>query len=648
MIARLLAVAIVGLLPAAAAAHSGHGDVSPQGSQGLVTVEGYQVEILSHPSPLTPGQANHVVAKIVTASTLEPVSAGRVLIGLARVGTDPEMASAPENMGAGSYTATFTPERAGPHQARVVVMELGGRHFDPPLTLAFPMVVQRAPGLGAAVWALLVALGLGTAVVLYTMGLRARAGRLPGQPTNWLEVPWFRRLLTAPAFQPALQVPLLVVMGIVVFLGFHDVQDGGMNLATKLTWTIWWAGIIFTFVLAGRVWCLACPFGALNEWAARLAIPGRRLPRLFRNLWWATAMFVVLTWADEQLGVVRSPAVTASIVLFFAVLAVGIGLFFERRSFCRYLCPIGGVIGLYAMTAPVELRAGDPGTCRAHSAKTCYLGGAGAPGCPMFEFPQSMDRNTYCTFCAACVRSCAHDNLVLRLRSFGRDLWASGRRTLDEAYLAIALAGLTVLVTAQMLTIWPEWIASLADWLPDIVRSRLEPVSDLALVESVVLLGGALIAAPAALLAAAALGDRLAGARGLGVRRTFVVFGYVLIPVALGIHLAHNLDHLLLEGAGIVPAVQRAIGLYTPWSLGQADWTPAPLAPVAVVALLQIAVIVAFFVLSVVAAHRLATRVYDDAGVASRAIVPVAVLSWIFTVAGIVLLQLPMGMRHGM
>jgi len=36
-------------------------------------------------------------------------------------------------------------------------------------------------------------------------------------------------------------------------------------------------------------------------------------------------LFVLLTWADEQLGVVRSPQVTAWIVLFFAAVALGVG-----------------------------------------------------------------------------------------------------------------------------------------------------------------------------------------------------------------------------------------------------------------------------------------------------------------------------------
>jgi polyferredoxin len=531
----------------------------------------------------------------------------------------------------------------------VLVTELEGRPFEPPLAVDVQLQVERPPGMGGWAWTVLPLLVVGVVAALYLIGVRARTTRSAAEATNLLEIRWLRRVLTSRVLQPALQIPFLVLAGIVVFLGFHDVQNGGVNLATKLTWTIWWAGVIFTFFLVGRVWCLACPFGALNEWASRLAGPVRRLPRPFRNLWWATAMFVVLSWADEQLGVVRSPAVTASLVLFFAALAVGIGLFFERRSFCRYLCPIGGVIGLYSMTAPIELRTGEAATCRGHADKRCYRGGPDVRGCPMFEFPQSMDRNTYCTFCAECVRACSCDNLVLRLRAFGQDLWASSRRLFDEAYLAVALVGLTLLVTAQMLTAWPEWISALAGRLQGgVVGGALDPATAVTLVESAVLLGGTLVVAPALLLGAAAVAEQLSGAPRLGVRRSFVIFGYVLIPVALAMHLAHNLGHLLLEGAAIVPGVQRAVARYTPWSLGVPDWSPAPLASGPVIGLLQVTVIAAFFVLSLVAGHRLALRVYGEASAASRALIPVAVLALVFSVVGIVLLQQPMGMRHGM
>jgi hypothetical protein len=325
-----------------------------------------------------------------------------------------------------------------------------------------------------------------------------------------------------------------------------------------------------------------------------------------------------------------------------------IGLFYERRSFCRYLCPIGGLIGLYSMTAPLELRAKDMAICRADPDKECYRGSAHSRGCPMFEFPQSMDRNNYCTFCADCVTGCSRDNLTLRFRALGKDLWASGRRFLDESYLAVILVGLTLIVTAQMLTAWPDWISGLARWLPGFVRAGLKPVTYLALVESIVLLGGSLLVVPLLVLAGAWLADRAAGAKRLGLRRTFITFGYMFIPIGLGVHLAHNLSHLLLEGGGIVPVVQRAAILYTPFSLGEPNWQALPLAAEPVVGLLQMIFIAGFYLLSLFAGHRLSVKVYPDRRSAGRALAPLAALSFIFTVAAIVLLNQPMGMRHGM
>jgi hypothetical protein len=266
----------------------------------------------------------------------------------------------------------------------------------------------------------------------------------------------------------------------------------------------------------------------------------------------------------------------------------------------------------------------------------------------MFEFPQTMDRNTYCILCGECVKGCARDNLALRLRGFGRDLWASGRRALDEAYLAVALVGLTLLVTAQMVGPWAGWVSGLARWLPAAVRTSLRPVTYLGLVESALLLGASLVVAPALVLAAAAVRRRLAAAPGAGVTRTFVAFASMFVPVGLAMHLAHNLAHLLLEGGAALPAVQRAVQRFTPLSLGTPDWSAPALAPEPVVAVLQAAVLVACLVLSLLAGHRLAGRLHADRRTARLALLPFALLSLAFTVAGLLLLQQPMGVRHGM
>jgi hypothetical protein len=199
-----------------------------------------------------------------------------------------------------------------------------------------------------------------------------------------------------------------------------------------------------------------------------------------------------------------------------------------------------------------------------------------------------------------------------------------------------------------MLSAWPTWVSTLARWLPPVIRTTLRPVTYLSLVESTLLLGGSLVVGPLLVLAASAISRRLAGEGTLGLRRTFVTFAYMFVPAGLAMHLAHNLAHLLLEGGGIVPAVQRAAALYGRVSLGEPDWQVGPLLPLPVVSLLQIAIVLGFFLVSLVVGHRLSMCLYADPAVASRALVPFAVLAFVFTAVGLALLNQSMGMRHGM
>jgi len=52
-----------------------------------------------------------------------------------------------------------------------------------------------------------------------------------------------------------------------------------------------------------------------------------------------------------------------------------------------------------------------------------------AKGCPMSEFPQTMERNNYCTMCMECVKSCSKDNIRISPRLPGADMIRSRRHT---------------------------------------------------------------------------------------------------------------------------------------------------------------------------------------------------------------------------
>ena len=132
MIARLLAAALVMLLPAAAAADGKHGGSIALGATGSVAILGYRVELLSEPGPLARGEQTHVVAKVVADPLGIPVPGGVVMIGFAAPGEAHDLKPAPELTWAGSYALAITPERTGPHRVRVVLAELEGRRVTVP------------------------------------------------------------------------------------------------------------------------------------------------------------------------------------------------------------------------------------------------------------------------------------------------------------------------------------------------------------------------------------------------------------------------------------------------------------------------------------------------------------------------------------
>jgi hypothetical protein len=515
------------------------------------------------------------------------------------------------------------------------------------LVAQFPLKASPAPGPNWALWSVVSVVASMALLLVLGLWLRLASPSTDLLAYNWLDVPGVKAFAKWKGFQTFFQVPNLAVFALIVVLGFIDTQNGSRNLATKLTWTIWWAGVIFTFVLVGRVWCLMCPFGAVTDWVNRAISPLRQMPRWLRNLWLANGMFLLLTWLDGYYGVVSNPRLTAWIVLAMFVLAAAVGAFFQRRSFCRFVCPIGGLISIYSMVSPVELRTKENAVCETHEGKDCYVGNSCGYGCPMFEFPQRMDANNYCNFCCECVKTCPEDNITVRLRTFGKDLWATTMRRFDEAFLAVALVGVSIVVTGHMLLPWNQWLDGLARFLHLDALGIKKHATVEKLMFSLMLVGAAVLLGPALMLATSWASRKLAGANPrLSLKKVFATFGYMFVPVGLSMHLSHNLRHLLLEGWGVVPVVQKTINAYTPFFAGTPDFATRALVAEPAVYWLQMTLLVGFFWLSLLSGWRLSKGIFGDGREGLKGLVPMVVLALVFMLVNVYFLNQPMNPRH--
>lgn len=231
---------------------------------------------------------------------------------------------------------------------------------------------------------------------------------------------------------------------IVIFAGFAGTSVGNANFSIIFVWILWWALLIMLLLpLTGRFWCTICPIPAPGEWLDRRAfidkgcerppsVAIKAWPKNLKNIWLQNWSFLAVALFS---GIILTRPLATSIVLsIFIVIAIWASLKFGKRIFCRYMCPVGGFIGLYSLVAPLGLRVRDKGVCRAHKDKECIVGNEQGYGCPWTETPWNIDRNAYCGLCMECVKSCSQNNITLQWQSFGADLLVDKGKKLDEAY----------------------------------------------------------------------------------------------------------------------------------------------------------------------------------------------------------------------
>jgi hypothetical protein len=256
------------------------------------------------------------------------------------------------------------------------------------------------------------------------------------------------------------------------------------------------------------------------------------------------------------------PAVTSVVLAAMLFSVIGLSMVFERRAFCRYVCPVGGFIGLYAQAAPVELRVKDVQVCARCGDKPCYNGSQAGYGCPWLVFPGGLTKNTYCGLCMECLRTCPHDNIAVNLRPFAVDLAAPSRK-LDEAFKAFIMVGAALVYAGVLLGPW----GALKD-------AAYRVGSSAWLVYAAIFLGIIFILLPAG-LALAVWPGRYHSKKATPFKSIFTAFAAALIPLGLMFWIAFSLSFVLTNATYILAALSDPLGWG--WNLfGTADviWQP--------------------------------------------------------------------------
>ncbi len=453
-------------------------------------------------------------------------------------------------------------------------------------------------------------------------------------------------LATNRPFRFFCQAVMVVLFFLIIAAGLFGNQNPALNIAPLLTWTVWWGGLVILIMFAGKAWCFVCPWDAVAGWMEKLRFWRKtdeglglnlKWPRALRNVLIATILFVGLTWVELGFGVTMKPRVTAYLAIAMLLMAIVSAFLFERKGFCRYACLVGRVSGLYAMFSGVEIRAKDEGTCRTCHGKECVHGSETAYGCPTFLYPGNLTENTYCIQCSECIQACPEDNLALNLRPWGADLVANHRARSDEAYLALLMLSITGF---HGLTMTPNW-HRLTDWLSSsfsVGHMISFSIGMAGLMIAPILIYAVLVHFSFRMVAGIETPTRMT------YRDYFIRYAYALLPIALFYHLAHNLEHLLMEGPKVVSLLSDPFGWG--WNMfGTLDWRVPPLVSLDVLWILQVLLVLVGHVFSLWVAQRTSLNLFGNRQAAFRSQLPMLAGMIAFSVFSLWLLKQPMEMR---
>ena len=281
----------------------------------------------------------------------------------------------------------------------------------------------------------------------------------------WRWKPRLRDWMRAPTLWNALLFGLVswlfVAVNLVLWLG---PQNRAANPVLTLFWAWWWPLILLSYPVVGRLWCAICPFMVWGQIAQRLT-PWRKKswPHGDVDRWGAPALAAgfaaILLW--EEVWNLENTAWLSSCLLLLITAGAVIGsTMFEKRFWCRYLCPVGGMNGLFAKLSILELRA-EVGTCSGScSSYACFKGGPAdgeglaTEGCPLGTHPAHLSDNRNCVLCMTCTQACPNRSVQLRLRPPAADLQRRMDAPDGERGLILVLAGGVCLHQWQRLLGW--------------------------------------------------------------------------------------------------------------------------------------------------------------------------------------------------
>lgn len=413
---------------------------------------------------------------------------------------------------------------------------------------------------------------------------------------NLLRLDPVRRFVSSRFFPalPRAAVGLFFLL-VVIMLAFGSTEPEH-NIGLTLSWVVGWPLMIFAFFFLARTWCSVCGLSVPGWVAQRILKPKRATPKFIRQNsgWLMAALCVLLFWIEIAWNAYASSRLTAAIILSITLASLFFSAFFQRRVWCRYLCPLGAVNALFSMPSILELRANTQMCLNRCSDHACYTGDESATGCPMFRHPFLVDNNRDCILCGQCVKNCGKNSIHLNVRLAPQELWNQQNPRNSDSVLVICLAAIFFPFAIRLN-------------FPLFLERSATALAHLGLPHSVPLAASLLFFACVIVYLAgyAVLSRIIAAVTENSWKRVTAVLGYGMIPLVLGAYMAVHLD-IFVKGIWLLPAnVIELVGMGSPSG-------PGPLLSSDATFLLQAITVIGGLLASLYATRRIVLRLLPE------------------------------------
>ena len=290
------------------------------------------------------------------------------------------------------------------------------------------------------------------------IGPRSEAGEVeydlsPTTPVQWLL--FGRRLFMMRAGVLAVFLAITVAC-----LAAGETVSG--RVANGLVWGLWWPFVIIVFLLVGRMWCTICPIALIGRTVRRLGCLGKKPPQWMKKYsgWTVLLLFLLLIWSEHCFRMISNPVATGWLLLSLMGAATVLCLIYQRESWCRYMCPLGGLGAGYAASAMIHVHA-NPNVCATQcTTHECFKGVGGSPGCSVFHHPMYARDGQHCKMCLECLSVCPHGSVRLYLRPPLQGIWRVGSLSDSLAGFAFVVFFVFVVMLASHKSAWvaaPIW-----------------------------------------------------------------------------------------------------------------------------------------------------------------------------------------------